>query len=105
MPKLAQLKKKKALKNTIAFGVLSTALYLAVFLNEDLVTKFFTKGGIYCVLPVFTAIIFSFVHGAFTGNFLSAIGIEPSRKTTKVEMPTAKPAKRVRPRPRLHLRT
>jgi len=83
MPKLAQLKKKKALKNTIAFGVLSTALYLAVFLND----------------------IFSFVHGAFTGNFLSAIGIEPSRKTTKVEMPTAKPAKRVRPRPRLHLRT
>jgi hypothetical protein len=104
VPKLAQQKKKKALKATVIFGLATAACYLAVFLNEGLVMKYFTKGGIYALLPVGTAFLISFVHGAFTGNFWSALGIEASKKVTRVELPATQPAKRVRPRPRLTLR-
>ena len=103
MPKIAQQKRRKALKNAVVFGLLTGAFYLAVFLNEDLVMKYFTKGGIYALLPVSAAFLVSFLHGTFTGNFWSALGIEASKKSTRVELPATKPAKRVRPRPRLHL--
>jgi|UniRef100_A0A7C3V9S4 hypothetical protein len=103
MPKIAQQKRRKALKNAVVFGLLTGAFYLAVFLNEDLVMKYFTKGGIYALLPVSAAFLVSFLHGTFTGNFWSALGIEASKKATRVELPATKPAKRVRPRPRLHL--
>jgi len=102
--KLAQQKRMKALKATVIFGLFTAALYAAVFLNSGLVMKYFTKGGMYALLPVGTAFLFSFVHGAFTGNFWSALGIEASKKTTRVELPATQPAKRVRPRPRLSLR-
>ena len=104
MPKLARQKRKKALKGTVIFGLITAAFYLAVFLNSDLVMKYFTKGGIYAFLPVSAAFLVSFIHGAFTGNFWSALGIEASKKVTRVELPATQPAKRVRPRPRLHLR-
>ena len=104
MPRLAQQKRKKALKSAVVFGLLTIAFYVAVFLNEGLVMKYFTKGGIYAFLPVSAAFFVSFVHGAFTGSFWSALGIEASKKVTRVELPATKPAKRVRPRPRLHLR-
>jgi len=105
MPKLALQKKRKALKSTIAFGLFSCVLYLAVFLNQGTVMTYFTKGGMYAALPVLTAFLFSFVHGAFTGSFWSALGIEASKKSSRVELPATKPAKRVRPRPRIHLNT
>lgn len=103
MPKLAQQKRKKALKSAIVFGAITAAMYLAVFLNEGLVMTYFTKGGIYAALPVLTVFAVSFAHGAFTGSFWSALGIEASKKVTRVEMPATKPAERVAPRPRLRL--
>jgi uncharacterized RDD family membrane protein YckC len=102
--KLAQQKRMKALKGAVIFGLATAACYLAVFLNSGLVMKYFTTGGMYALLPVGTAFLFSFVHGAFTGNFWSALGIEASKKVTRVELPATQPAKRVRPRPRLSLR-
>lgn len=104
MPKHALQKRRKAAKSAIAFGVVTAALYAAVFVNQGLVMTYFTKGGVYAALPVLTAFIFSFAHGAFTGSFWSALGIEPSKKVTRVELPATKPAKTVRPRPRAHLR-
>jgi hypothetical protein len=101
--KLAQQKRMKALKGTVIFGLLTAAIYAAVFLNTGLVMKYFTKGGMYALLPVGAAFLVSFVHGAFTGNFWTALGIEASKKVTRVELPTTQPAKRVRPRPRLTL--
>ena len=103
MPKLARQKRRRALKSAIAFGVLTAALYLAVFLNQGTVMTYFTKGGIYGALPVMTAFLFSFVHGAFTGNFWTAVGVEASKKVTRVELPATKAAKRVRPRPRAQM--
>ena len=104
MPKHAQQKRMKALKTTVIFGLGTAALYAAVFLNSGLVMKYFTKGGMYGLLPVATVFLFSFVHGTFSGSFWSALGIEASKKVTRVEMPATQPAKRVRPRPRPTLR-
>ncbi len=104
MSKLAQQKRAKAVKNAVIFGLITAAFYAAVFLNADTVMKYFTKGGMYALLPVSAAFLVSFIHGAFTGNFWTALGIEASKKVTKVEHPAVQPAKRVRPRPRLTLR-
>lgn len=104
MPKLARQRRRKAIRNTLAFGALSTALYVALFLNQGTVMTYFTKGGIYAALPVATAFLFSFVHGAFTGNFLSALGIEPSKKVTRIELTPTKPVERKSPRARMRLR-
>ncbi len=104
MSKLAQQKRAKALKNAVIFGLITAAFYAAVFLNADTVMKYFTKGGMYAFLPVGAAFLVSFIHGAFTGNFWTALGIEASKKVTKVEQPAVQPTKRVRPRPRLTLR-
>jgi hypothetical protein len=100
----AQQKRMKALKGTVIFGLITAAIYAAVFLNTDLVMKYFTKGGVYALLPVGAAFLISFVHGAFTGNFWTALGIEASKKATKVDVHATQPAKRVRPRPRATLR-
>ncbi len=104
MAKHAEQKRMKALKGTVIFGLITAAIYAAVFLNTGMVMKYFTKGGIYALLPVGLAFLVSFVHGAFTGNFWSAMGIEASKKVTKVEVHATQPAKRVRPRPRATLR-
>ncbi len=104
MAKHAQQKRAKALKGVVIFGLLTAAFYLAVFVNSEMVMKYFTKGGIYALLPVSAAFLVSFIHGAFTSNFWSALGIEASKKVTRVEQPATQPAKRVRPRPRLSLR-
>jgi len=102
--KISQQKRAKAVKSAAIFGLLTAAFYAAIFLNEATVMKYFTKGGIYALLPVTAAFVVSFIHGAFTGNFWSALGIEASKKVTRVELPATQPAKRVRPRPRLTLR-
>jgi hypothetical protein len=102
--KLAQQKRAKAAKSAVIFGLLTGAFYAAIFLNEGTVMKYFTMGGAYAFLPVGAAFLVSFIHGSFTGNFWTALGIEASKKVTRVELPATQPAKRVRPRPRLHLR-
>lgn len=63
----------------IIFGIMSLALYLFLFSNEKLVTETFTMGGSHAFWPLGTALIFSFVHGAFASNFLSVLGIEAKK--------------------------
>ena len=105
MSKLAQQKRARAVKSAVIFGLITAAFYAVIFLNEGTVMKYFTKGGMYAFLPVGAALVVSFIHGSFTGNFWTALGIEASKKvTSRVEQPVAQPAKRVRPRPRLTLR-
>lgn len=70
------------LKNCILFGALTSALYTAVFAYQDIVMTYFSKGGIYAVLPVATVFAVSYFHGNFTGSFWSALGIEASKNST-----------------------
>ncbi len=71
--------KKKAFVSAIMMGALSIGLYALLFVKQDLVNATFGKGGFYALLPIVTAFAFSFVHGSFTGNFWTALGIEAAK--------------------------
>ena len=73
-------KKKKPYVRTLIFGALSVCLYMALLNNQELVNGNFAHGGIYAVLPIATAFIFSFIHGSFTGHFWTVMGVEPAKK-------------------------
>jgi len=80
MAKDQGLGKKKPIGQTIGYGLLTVAMYAAVFLNSDTVMTYFTKGGWYAALPVTTVFLFSFAHGAFASNLWSLLGIEAMKK-------------------------
>jgi hypothetical protein len=57
-------------------GLISGALYLALYLFHNEIMATFTRtDGAYPALPVITAFLFSFAHGAFTGYFWDVLGI------------------------------
>jgi hypothetical protein len=39
----------------------------------------------YAFLPIITAFLFSIVHGSFTGNFWTLLGIEAAKKKKEVK--------------------
>lgn len=81
--RMSTTSKKRHLKNCFTFGILTAAVYAAVFANQELVMAYFTKGGVYALLPVAVVFLISYAHGNFTSSFWSALGIEGSRTTTK----------------------
>lgn len=105
---MATATKKRHLHNTLVFGGLTTALYAAVFMNQDVIMTYFSKGGIYAALPVSLVFAVSYFHGNFTSSFWSALGIESSKATAvkTVEVRDDKPVtdtvrKDTRPRAQL----
>jgi hypothetical protein len=96
--------RKKPVSKTVVFGILTATLYAAIFWKADVLMKFFTRGGLYAALPIATAIIFSFAHGAFASNLWSLLGIQARSKAevSKTVSPTA-PSPKVKPkRPRVY---
>jgi hypothetical protein len=77
--------KKKPVGKMIVMGILSIALYAALLSNQDMVNSVFGKGGWYALLPIVTAFVFSFIHGAFTGDFWTVLGIEAAKKKKEVK--------------------
>ena len=77
--------KKKPVGKLIVMGIISIALYSTLLLKQDLVNSTFAKGGMYALLPIITAFVFSFVHGSFTGNFWTVLGIEAAKKKKEVK--------------------
>ena len=71
--------KSKPYLKTIIFGGMSISAYVLLFTNEKLVTEIFTMGGWRWVYPVGAAFFFSFIHGDFASNLLSAIGLEAKK--------------------------
>jgi hypothetical protein len=72
--------KKKPIVKMIIMGIISLSAYGVVFTHQDLVTRYFTKGGYYAALPIVAVFFFSFVHGPFANYVLSVLGIEPKKK-------------------------
>lgn len=72
--------KKKPVGKMILTGLVSIALYATLLLNQDIINNYFGKGGVYAFLPILTAFLFSYIHGAFTGHFWTVLGVEASRK-------------------------
>ena len=71
--------RKKPVLPMIIFGAMSLLLYITLLLKQEWVMDVFTKGGIYTIWPLGTAMAFSFIHGAFASNFLSVLGIEAKK--------------------------
>jgi hypothetical protein len=70
---------RKPYGKMIIFGSISLAGYIALITNQKLVTEIYTMGGWHAIYPVGTALIFSFIHGAFASNLLSVLGIEAKK--------------------------
>lgn len=72
---------KKPLGRALAFGVVSFVLYTALYMWEDQILRWTTRGRWYFILPVAIAFLFSLFHGGFTGHFWEVLGVQP--KTPK----------------------
>ncbi|MBF0558126.1 MAG: hypothetical protein HQL08_05050 [Nitrospirae bacterium] len=77
-------KKKPYLKLLVA-GVVSVALYVLLLTQQGVVNDYFSRGGLYAFLPIIAAFVFSFVHGSFTGNFWTVLGVEAAKKHREVK--------------------
>jgi hypothetical protein len=77
--------KKKPVGAMIVMGIISIALYTTLLLKQDLVNSTFAKGGLYALLPIITAFVFSYFHGSFTGHFWTVLGVEASKKKMEVK--------------------
>jgi len=77
--------KKKPIGKMIIMGIISLALYVGLLMQQDLINGYNVRGGLYAFLPIATAFLFSFVHGSFTGDFWTVLGIEASKKKKEVK--------------------
>jgi hypothetical protein len=64
----------------ILWGIFSAIMYFVVFSNQQTITELFSRGGIFAVPLIITALAFSFVHGAFANYFIEVIGFKPVSK-------------------------
>ncbi len=71
---------KKPYMKALFFGLISVGLYAALLLNQETINTTFGKGGMFAILPIITAFVFSFVHGNFTGDFWTVMGVEAAKK-------------------------
>jgi hypothetical protein len=68
----------------VYYGIGSFACYVALFANEREVMANFTRtDGAYWLLPVLTALVFSYFHGGFTGCFWDVLGVQAKRAVPK----------------------
>ncbi|MBF0147479.1 MAG: hypothetical protein HQL84_15085 [Magnetococcales bacterium] len=69
-----------AFVSTLALGSVSAALYLLLYLHEEkleTIANLIRQGHkSYVVVPIGIALIFSFIHGAFTGRFWDLLGLK-----------------------------
>jgi len=77
--------KKKPYGAAIILGIISLGLYVGLLTQQEVVNEYFTKGGVYAFLPIAAAFLFSLVHGNFTGNFWTVLGVEASKKKKEVK--------------------
>ena len=71
---MASGNRKKPYVIALSTGVVSVASYVLLYTHQDWVTRNFTRGGVYALLPIAAAFYFSFVHGTFTSCLLHALG-------------------------------
>lgn len=102
MTKALSQKKSRARNRAMLFGIVSIALYAAVFTNASTIMTYFTKGHFFALLPVATVFVFSYVHGSFASNLWTALGIEASKKATSRKEVAEEKRPQKQPRPRAY---
>ena len=76
--------KKKPIEKMVVMGVVSLALYVLLLSEQGVINDYFSRGGLVAFLPIAVAFIFSIVHGSFTSNFWTVLGIEAARRKKEV---------------------
>ncbi len=69
--------KGKTIRRVLFWGAVSAGMYVLVFLNQGAVTDHFTRGGVFALVVVVTALAFSLIHGSFANYLLDLSGIQP----------------------------
>lgn len=69
----------KQITQTFLYGAVSAALYFLLYLFEDVILTWSTRGAWYFLIPVGIAFLFSLIHGAFTGHFWDVLGIKAKK--------------------------
>jgi hypothetical protein len=74
----------RALVLTLVLGTASAALYFLLFLFSDELTELAgaNRDGehqLYAFIPLAVALVFSLVHGAFTGHFWDLLGLRAKK--------------------------
>lgn len=71
-------------KITFALGLASASLYLLLFEYQADLTQLaaLTRQGhtIDAAVPILVALVFSFIHGSFTGHLWDYLGLKPRKK-------------------------
>ncbi len=65
---------------TVLLGVFSLFLYVLLFAFEERILLLSTQGSLAFLTPISIALVFSFVHGAFTSNFWDVLGVRPKTR-------------------------
>lgn len=74
----------RALVLTLILGAASASLYILLFVYSDKLPELAAmsrQGGhtLYALVPIAVALVFSFVHGAFTGHFWDLLGLRAKK--------------------------
>jgi hypothetical protein len=73
----------RALVLTLTLGAASAGLYFLLFVYADSFAAIAaaTHDGhkLYALIPIAIAMVFSFVHGAFTGHFWDLLGLRAKK--------------------------
>jgi len=67
-------------RNVLLWGIVSLTLYLLVFINQETVMDYFSRGGYFAIAVIATALIFSLVHGTFSNYLVEVMGWKPANK-------------------------
>ena len=74
----------RALVLTLILGAASAGLYFLLFIFSDELTELASanrdgKHRLYAFIPLAVALVFSLVHGAFTGHFWDLLGFRAKK--------------------------
>ncbi|MBS4096223.1 MAG: hypothetical protein KGZ83_05215 [Sulfuricella sp.] len=68
---------------TVAYGLVSVALYWLLLANSGQLVEFANRTHqgekMLFLVPIVIAFIFSYVHGTFTGHFWESLGIKAAK--------------------------
>ncbi len=75
------LARRKPYLQLIVSGAISGGLYLSLYLfHREIMVAFTRTDQWYPALPVVSALVFSFAHGAFAGYFWEVLGVSARLK-------------------------
>lgn len=69
----------KQLARMSIYGGAALVLYFLLYLFEDSILTFTSRGGWYFIGPVGLAFVVSYVHGNFTSHFWDILGIKAKK--------------------------